>query len=80
MNETHLLADINKIVGGMREKRVCGERLCEVHTYAKWYAKKLRETPADGGSTKILTENEFLAVPFDKVNGFCVMKKTTYQG
>ena len=42
------MADIKKIVSSMRETGVCGEKLCEIETSAKWYAKCLREKPVDG--------------------------------
>ena len=43
--------------------------------------KNVRETSMERGVKKVhdyLKANDLLAVPFDKVCGFCVMKKSTY--
>ena len=80
-NEIHLLADVDKQVRSLRENGTSGEKLCEIDSTAKWYAKNMRETPIDRGLVnvnKYLKENKLLAVPFDKGNGFCVMKKESY--
>ena len=39
-NETHFLADIDKLVINMRQKwsKYC-EKFCEIESSAKWYAK-----------------------------------------
>ena len=50
---------------------------------AKWYTKKVCQTPRDMGiekASKYLKNNALLAVPFDKGVGFCVRKKNIYEG
>ena len=81
-NEVHFLADVDKLVRELRENNTEGEKLCEIETSAKWYAKNVRETPLDRGVKKVhdyLKANDLLAVLFDKGCGFCVMKKSTYR-
>ena len=77
-NEIHFLADVDKLVRSLRENGTSGEKLCEIESTAKWYAKNMRETPIDRGLINVNIYLKFLAVPFDKGNGFCVMKKESY--
>ena len=66
----------------MRQIRVNSEKLCDIEASAKWYAKKQRETAVYrilSKVTKYLKEFDLMAVPFDKYNGFWVMRKSIYQ-
>ena len=77
----HFLADVDRLVRELRENNTDGEKLCEIESSAKWYAKNVRETPMDRVVKKandFLKDRKLLAVPFDKVCDFCVMKQTTY--
>ena len=63
------------------ENKTDGEKLCEIESSEKWYAKNVRETSMDRGVSKFkdfLKDQKLLAVPVNKICGFCVMKKTTY--
>ena len=79
-NEVHFLADVDRLVRELTENNTDGEKLCEIESSAKWYAKNVRETPMDRGVKKanFLEDQKLLAVPFHKGCGFCVMKQTTY--
>ena len=80
-NEVHFLADVDRLDRELRENNTQGEKLCEIESSAKWYAKSVRETPMDRGVKKandFLKDQKLLAVPFDKDCGFCVMKQITY--
>ena len=80
-NEVHFLADVDRLVRELRENNTDGEKLCEIESSAKWYAKNVRETPMDRGVKKandFLKDQKLLAVPFHKGCGFSVMKQTTY--
>ena len=77
----HFLADVDRLVRELRENNIEGEKLSELESSAKWYAKNVRETQMDRRVKKanaFLKDQKLLAVPFDKGFGFCVMKQTTY--
>ena len=68
-NEEHFFADIEKLIRTLRESGSEGKKLCENEAYEKWYAKNVRETPADRRNVKvarILKDNDIVAVPFDE--------------
>ena len=72
-NEVQILADVDKLLRELRENKTEGEKLCEIESSAKWYAKNVRETPLHRGVKKVhdyLKANDLLAVPFDKGCGF----------
>ena len=46
-NEVHFLADVDRLFRELRENNTDGEKLCEIESSAKWYAKNVRETPMD---------------------------------
>ena len=76
--EVHFLADIYKMVRTLQKSGTDVGKLCEIDVSAKWYAKNVRETPANRGIVKVaklLKDNEIVTVPFDKGTGFCVMKR-----
>ena len=58
-NEVHFLLDVDRLDRELRENNTIGEKLCELESSAKWYAKNLRETPMDRGVKKA---NDFLKV------------------
>ena len=73
-------ADVDRLIREIRENNTDGEKLCEIESSAKWYAKNERETPMDRGVKKaneFLKDQKQMAVPFDKGCGSCVMKQTT---
>ena len=82
-NEVHFLADVDRLVRELRENNIDAEKLCEIKSSPKSYAKNVRETPM---YRRVKNTNDFmkdqtltlLALPFDKVCGFCVMKQTIY--
>ena len=66
----------------LKLNRLPGEKVCEIEAAAKRYTKNVKQTPSDEGIEKVrkyLKHSGFLAVPFDKGVGFCVMKKETYE-
>ena len=74
-------ADVDRLIRELRENNTDGEKLCEIESSAKWYAKNLSETPMDRGvkkANKFLKDQKQIAVLFDKGCGSCVMKQTTY--
>ena len=80
-NEVHFLADIDKLVRTLRESGTDGEKLCEIEASAKWYAKYVRETPANRAVMKVATflkDNDIVAVTFNKGKGLCVLKRQSY--
>ena len=80
-NEVSFLADVDRLVHELWENNTDGEKLCEIESSAKSYAKNVRETPMDRGVKKandFLKDQKLLAVPVDKGCGFCVKKQTTY--
>ena len=80
-NETHFSADINIFLSQLKNQKTSGESLCETEAATKAYAKNVRQTSRDKPvekTRKYLKDNEFLAVPFDKGVGFCIMRKQTY--
>ena len=79
--ETHFLADINIFLSQLKNQKTAGETLCEIEAAAKAYAKNVRRTPRDKAvekTKKYLKDNGILDVPFDKGDGFCIMRKQTY--
>ena len=52
--EVHFLADVDRLVWELRENNTDGEKLCEIESSAKWYAKNVRETPMDRGVKKLM--------------------------
>ena len=79
-NEVHFLAGLDQLVRELRENKSEGEKLCESEDSAKWYAKRVRETPMDRGVKKVhdnLKTKDLMAVPFAQGYDFCVMKKLT---
>ena len=67
-NEVHFLADVDRFVRELRENNTDSEKLCEIESSAKWYAKNVRETPMDRVVKKandFLKDQKLLAVPFD---------------
>ena len=82
LKENHFLADFHSFLFELKLNRLPGEKLREIEAAAKRYAKKVKQTSSDKGveeARKYLKDNGFLAVPFDKGVGFCVMKKETYE-
>ena len=80
LNETHFLADIDVFLSQLKNQKTSGETLCEIEAAAKAYARKVRQTSIEQvveKTRKYLKDNEFLAVPFDKGVGFCIMRKQT---
>ena len=72
-NEVHFLADVDRLVRELRENNTDGEKLGEIESSAKWYAKNVRETPMDRGVKKanvFLKDQKLLAVIFIKVAVF----------
>ena len=53
-NEVHFLADVDRLVRELRENNTDSEKLCEIESSAKCYAKNVRETPMDRGRIKKL--------------------------
>ena len=57
--------------------------MCDIEAAAKRSAKNVKQSPSDKGvekkARKYLKDNGLLAVLFDKVVGFCIMKKETYE-
>ena len=71
LNELHFLANVDKLVRNLRANELEGEKLCEKEVSAKWYARNIRVM-------KYLKENALFAEPYDEGNGFCVMRRQTY--
>ena len=81
-NEVCFLANIDSFLSELKLNIIHGEKYCEIEAAAKRYAKNVKQNPSDKGvekASKYLNDNDLLAVPFDKVVGFCVMKKETYE-
>ena len=81
-NETNFLADIGIFLSQLKNQKTSGETICEIEAAAKAYAKNVRQTPRDKAvekTRKYPKDNGFLAVPFDKGVGFCIMRKQTYE-
>ena len=73
---------MNSFLSELKLNRIPGENSCEIEAAAKRYAKNVKQTPSDKGvekARKYLKGNGLLAMPFDKVVGFCVMKKETHE-
>ena len=71
------MADIHKMVRTLLKSGTDVGKICQIDVSAKWYAKNVRETPANRGIVKVaklLQDNEIVTVLFDKGTGFCVMK------
>ena len=69
-NKVHFLADINKLVCGLRKSGTDCEKLCEIEASAKCYAKNVRKTHADRGVVKVAT--------FSKDNNIVAATKFLY--
>ena len=81
-NENHFLAGIDNVLSELKFNRLRGEKICETEAAAKRYAKNVKQIPSDKGvekARKYLKDNGLLEVPFDKGEGFCVMKRETYE-
>ena len=81
LNEIQFLADIDIFLSDLKNRKVPAEALCEIiEAVAKDYAKRVKQIPSDKGvekSRNYLKSNGFVAVPYDKGVGFCVMRKDT---
>ena len=76
-----MLGEHRQFEKNLRKNKVPGEKLFEIEPAAKWYPKKLKETPLDRALSKMkkyLLDNALIADPFNKGVCFCVMKKGTY--
>ena len=54
-NKVHFLADVDKHVRELPDKKTDIEKLCEFEASTKWYAKNVRETPMVTGAKKCLS-------------------------
>ena len=74
------MADIDNLIGNLRENNVPGEKLFEIEAASKWYSKDIRETPLDRALAKVqknLRDNILIDVSFDRGVVFCIMKRST---
>ena len=77
-NEILFPAEVDKLVRLLRGNGTSGEKPCKIESAIKCYAKNVKEASIESCIVKVnkhFKKNNYLAVPFDKKNGYCSMKR-----
>ena len=80
-NEMHFLADADKLLYYLKSESANSDVLNEVNALSFWYTKEMkkqREDPTLNRVNKLLRKMCVKAVPFDKGQGFCLMRSDDY--